>query len=162
MMQSQKGVGLMEILVALVLLGVAVLGFVGLQIRAIAASNEATMNVQATNIARDMAERMRVNRAGISNYTENTDSTKCNEVACSPKQMAEYDYREIKTNAANLGMQFAVLNCQGFHTSRPRKCVYVAWGGTTATDGTVDTACTNGTSYISNAKCIIMEVYNND
>ena len=48
MMKRQTGVGLVEVLVALVLLSIAVLGFVALQIRAITASNEATMNVQAT------------------------------------------------------------------------------------------------------------------
>ena len=45
MMKRQTGVGLVEVLVALVLLSIAVLGFVALQIRAITASNEATMNV---------------------------------------------------------------------------------------------------------------------
>ena len=50
MINTHKGAGLMEVLVALVLLSIAVLGFVALQIRAIAASNEASMNVQATNM----------------------------------------------------------------------------------------------------------------
>ena len=68
MIKTQKGVGLVEVLVALVLLSIAVLGFVALQIRAVAATNEATMNVQATNIARDLAERMRINRAGLRGY----------------------------------------------------------------------------------------------
>jgi len=71
MMKRQTGVGLVEVLVALVLLSIAVLGFVALQIRAITASNEATMNVQATNIARDLAERMRMNRDGLAGYACN-------------------------------------------------------------------------------------------
>lgn len=41
MRSYQRGVGLIEVLVALVLLGVAVLGFTALQLRALAASHEA-------------------------------------------------------------------------------------------------------------------------
>ena len=160
MINTQKGVGLMEVLVALVLLSIAVLGFVALQIRAITASNEATMNVQATNIARDLAERMRVNRGGLANYIDNTDTTNCATGFCTANQMAQYDYRQVKSRASNLGMSINVLNCQGSNAAFVRKCVYVAWEGTTATNGTSNTDCTNGTAYIPNAKCIIMEVYN--
>lgn len=157
--QGQKGVGLMEVLVALVLLSIAVLGFVGLQVRAIAASNEAGMNVQATNIARDLAERMRINRDGMGDM--NTASTlECNSAPCTPAQMANYDYRKVEEQAIALGMSLAVLPCQG--VARARQCIYVAWEGTNPSNGTADTDCTNGTAYVSNAKCIIMEVYNND
>lgn len=158
MMKRQTGVGLVEVLVALVLLSIAVLGFVALQIRAITASNEATMNVQATNIARDLAERMRMNRDGLAGYVANTDTTNCATAFCSPENMAKYDFRLVSSRATGLGMSMNVLNCQG--STLVRKCVYVAWEGTTATNGTSNTDCTNGTAYIPNAKCIIMEVYN--
>ena len=158
MIKTQKGVGLVEVLVALVLLSIAVLGFVALQIRAVAATNEATMNVQATNIARDLAERMRINRAGLSGYIDNTDTDDCATGFCSSENMAKYDFRQVKTRATNLGMSVDVLNCQG--STLVRKCVYVSWEGTTPTDGTGSPHCTDGTAYVGNAKCIIMEVYN--
>ena len=158
MMKRQTGVGLVEVLVALVLLGIAVLGFVALQIRAITASNEATMNVQATNIARDLAERMRMNRDGLAGYVANTDTTNCATAFCSPENMAKYDFRLVSSRATDLGMSMNVLNCQG--STLVRKCVYVAWEGTTATNGTGSSDCTNGAAYVPNAKCIIMEVYN--
>ena len=66
--KTQTGVGLVEIMVALLLLAVAVLGFVALQVRAIAASEEAGQNVQAMNLARDLSERMRMNREGLLSY----------------------------------------------------------------------------------------------
>ena len=150
MMKRQTGVGLVEVLVALVLLSIAVLGFVALQIRAITASNEATMNVQATNIARDLAERMRMNRDGLAGYVANTDTTNCATAFCSPENMAKYDFRLVSSRATDLGMSMDVLNCQG--STLVRKCIYVAWEGTTATNGT--------SSSVPNAKCIIMEVYN--
>ena len=158
MMKRQTGVGLVEVLVALVLLSIAVLGFVALQIRAITASNEATMNVQATNIARDLAERMRMNRDGLAGYVANTDTTNCATAFCSPEDMAKYDFRLVRSRASDLGMSMAVLNCQG--STLVRKCIYVAWEGTTATNGTGSSDCTNGAAYVPNAKCIIMEVYN--
>jgi len=60
--------------------------------------------------------------------------------------------------ATDLGMSMDVLNCQG--STLVRKCIYVAWEGTTATNGTSSSDCTNGAAYVPNAKCIIMEVYN--
>lgn len=158
MMKRQTGVGLVEVLVALVLLSIAVLGFVALQIRAITASNEATMNVQATNIARDLAERMRMNRDGLAGYVANTDTTNCATAFCSPENMAKYDFRLVSSRATDLGMSMDVLNCQG--STLVRKCIYVAWEGTTATNGTGSSDCTNGAAYVPNAKCIIIEVYN--
>lgn len=83
MINAHKGVGLVEVLVALVLLSIAVLGFVALQVRAVAASNEASMNVQATNIAQDLAERMRMNRSGLAEYKNiATPSTTCASTFC--------------------------------------------------------------------------------
>ena len=157
-MKRQTGGGMMEVLVALVLLSIAVLGFVALQIRAITASNEATMNVQATNIARDLAERMRMNRDGLAGYVANTDTTDCATDFCDPEDMAKYDFRLVSSRATDLGMSMDVLNCQG--STLVRKCIYVAWEGTTATNGTGSSDCTNGAAYVPNAKCIIMEVYN--
>ncbi|WP_336167149.1 type IV pilus modification protein PilV [Acinetobacter sp. 161(2023)] len=163
MITSQKGAGLMEVLVALLLLSIAVLGFVALQIRAVAASTEAGQNIQATNIARDLAERIRVNRTGLSSYVDigSTDIlTDCSTTFCNAAQMAKYDYAQVKQHATDLGMSLAVLNCQG--STLTRQCIYVAWGGTTATDGSSAPNCTNGTAYVPDAKCIIMEVYNHD
>ncbi|MBJ9901239.1 type IV pilus modification protein PilV [Acinetobacter bereziniae] len=159
MMKSQKGAGLVEVVVALILLSIAVLGFVALQVRAVAASNEASNHVQATNIAHDLAERMRMNREGLSEYKDVTSPpTQCATTFCSVDAMAQYDYAQVKARANSMGMSINVLDCQG--TTLVRKCIYVAWERTTATDGTNPTDCTNGTAYIPNAKCIIMEVYN--
>jgi len=160
MRTSQKGVGLVEVLVALVLLSIAVLGFVALQLRAVEASVEAGMNLQASNIAMDLAERMRVNRDGLSGYVANNDTDNCVTSFCSATAMAKYDFRRVVSQASNLGMSINVLNCQG--STLVRKCIYVAWGGTTATNGTGSSDCTNGSAYVPSAKCIIMEVYNYD
>lgn len=163
-MKNQTGVGLVEVLVALILLAIAVLGFTALQVRALSASHEASQNVQAMNIARDITERMRINRTGLAGFEQAAASSAvdCSTTFCSNAQMARYDFADASARAAAQGMNIAVLDCQGGNASFKRKCVYVAWDKTTPTDGAAATDCTNGTAYHANAQCIIMETYNYD
>ncbi|AXY58927.1 MULTISPECIES: type IV pilus modification protein PilV [Acinetobacter] len=174
MRSYQQGVGLIEVLVALVLLGIAVLGFTALQLRALAASHEAGRNIQAMNIARDLSERIRVNRDGLADYKKLVAPSVPKNCAsgtgsqfCTAKEMAEYDYARVAEKATNLGMEIGILDCQGT-ASLERKCIYVAWEGTTPSngadpaDGSVNMNCTNGAAYVPEAKCIFVEVYNYD
>ena len=64
----QKGVGLIEVLVALLLLAVGVLGYSILQIRAVDASSEALSRSQGMLITRALAENMRANPGAQTNY----------------------------------------------------------------------------------------------
>lgn len=160
MIRNQHGVGLVEVLVALVLLGIAVLGFTALQIRAVSASADAGQNIQAMNIARDLSERIRMNRDGLDAYQASETVEDCAENFCSSSQMAAYDFQQVQLRAEDLGMSIAVHDCQG--STLKRKCVYVAWDTTTATNGSGGNHCTNGTAYNPNAQCIIMEAYNHD
>ncbi|NLN56744.1 MAG: type IV pilus modification protein PilV [Gammaproteobacteria bacterium] len=160
MIKNQQGVGLVEVLVALVLLGIAVLGFTALQIRAVSASADAGQNIQAMNIARDLSERMRMNRAGLNDYEASATVLDCSARFCTSSEMAAYEFNQVRLQAEDLGMSIAVHDCQG--STLKRKCVYVAWDTTTATNGSGGNHCTNGTAYNPNAQCIIMEVYNYD
>jgi len=56
---SQLGVGLVEVLVAVLLLSVAVLGFSALQMRAISATDESLVRTKSLTIVRNLAEIMR-------------------------------------------------------------------------------------------------------
>ncbi|WP_227671408.1 type IV pilus modification protein PilV [Psychrobacter sp. 72-O-c] len=55
----QRGVGLVEVLVAVLLLSVAVLGFSALQMRAITATDESLVRTKSLTIVRNLAEVMR-------------------------------------------------------------------------------------------------------
>ena len=57
--KNQKGVGLVEVLVALLLLAVGVLGYTILQLRAVDASGEALMRSQGIMVLRGLSENMR-------------------------------------------------------------------------------------------------------
>ena len=55
----QQGVGLVEVLVAVLLLSVAVLGFSALQMRAIKATDESLIRTKSMTVVRNLAEAMR-------------------------------------------------------------------------------------------------------
>ena len=74
---QQKGVGMVEVLVALLLLAIGVLGFSALQLRAVEATSEAMNQVQAMNLARDLSERIRVNRDGLLDYKKVATPKNC-------------------------------------------------------------------------------------
>lgn len=162
--RHQRGVGMIEILVALIVLAIGVLGFVALQYRAIQASAESTSRVQAITIARDLAERIRVNRNSFSIYqdeikksdNQKTFKTNCVTTNCNDTELADFDVAQVVTKAAAFGMTMNIMDCQNTNN---RSCIYVAWGNSSATDGAGTGDCTNGTSYNPASTCIIMEVY---
>ena len=55
----QRGVGLVEVLVAVLLLSIAVLGFSALQMRAITATDESLVRTKSLTVVRNLAEVMR-------------------------------------------------------------------------------------------------------
>ena len=169
-MNTQKGVGLMEVLVALLLLAIGILGFVGLQLRAMDAANEATDRTIAINIARDLAERMRVNKLALPEYKEAINAKRTPEEDedeeclgsgegylpnCSSKKMAEFDSSQIAKKAAEVGHTVKINNCVGSSLN----CIYVAWGDTNI-DSNLD-ACIDASTgaYVANSKCLVMEAF---
>lgn len=59
MTHNQRGVGLIEVMVAVLLLSVAVLGFSALQLRAISATDESLVRTKSLTVVRNLAEVMR-------------------------------------------------------------------------------------------------------
>lgn len=64
---SQQGFTLLEALIALLVLAVGLLGFMGLQVRGLAYNHDAYVRSMATVLAQDMIERMRMARAHAPN-----------------------------------------------------------------------------------------------
>lgn len=56
---NQNGVGLIEVLVAVLLLSIAILGFSALQIRAVSATDESLVRTKSLTVVRNLAEVMR-------------------------------------------------------------------------------------------------------
>lgn len=164
-MNYQQGLGLVEILVALLILAVGVLGFVALQYRALEATAESGSRVQAVAIARDLSEKIRTNRYVFNEYkkeiqtpaNQKTFSVDCRTTNCTEKNLADYDVAQVTQRAAVLGMSMNIMTCPG--NANTLQCIYVAWGDTSATNSNGAGDCTNGTAYNPNSTCIIMEAY---
>ncbi len=116
----QTGFSLFEVLIALLVLSVGLLGLANLQGQSMSSSYNAHLRTQATSLAQSMVDRMRANRnyAQIAggNY-ENTlsdsppdTSVDCAASVCTAAEMALFDVKEWK---CNLGMYIDNANCNG-------------------------------------------------
>lgn len=164
----QRGIGLTEVLVAMLLLAVAVMGFVALQVRASSAGSEAFEKTQAMAIAQDLAERVRLNIGQIATYTTEANWEKdrvtdaCEKADCTPATLAQYDIDQVGNSAATLlpGGQIRMRQCVGSAVGNVFNCIYVSWGETTPTVGGGDTDCVTAAGrYRNGATCVMMEAY---
>ena len=183
-LKSQAGVGMVEVLVALLVLAIGVLGYVALQLRAIDASAEALSKSQAMLVMRGLAENIRANPAGFSNYpalvqgygnysSTTVEPTSCLNSACTTVQMATYDAYNAAKNADQYGMKITMENCPGVTgtMSLKRQCLYVFLGKTqpNSTTTTIDGVSTtvidasncmaSSGTYVSGSSCLMMEAY---
>lgn len=163
---NQQGVGLIEVLVSLLILGVAILGFVALQVRAVEATSEGVYKVQAINLARDISEKIRTNRTQLGTYITSfgsgpegrvSFSVNCYNNFCTPAQKADFDVAQASLAAGRLGMTMNMITCDG--VANGRSCIYVAWGDTSATNGEGADDCTSNGAYRANSSCVVMETY---
>ena len=151
--------------------GYGLYGFTALQLKAVDATDEAMSKIEAMNIARDVAERIRVNRGGLATYVDELNKTtqtnittsglkKClGDTVCTGTEMAKYDTAQIVSRAQSIAMQITLPNCQVVGAV-DRICIYIAWGDTKPINHATDKqACTSGGTYLPEAKCIVMELY---
>lgn len=165
--RRQRGFSFLEVLVAMVILGIAVLAFAGLQVRALNTTGTAHVRAQAMSLGSEFAERMRVNDAAMATYRNaalydgpdapagnpSTWANTCfraaevNTSGCSAVQMATYDINEFEFLVGQVlpagGVSFAPCGAAG-----GPDCVTIAWGGTSPQD-CVDNSTPN---------CVVLEV----
>lgn len=158
---KQQGVGLVEVLVALFLLAISVLGFAALQLRAVDSSLEANKQVIALTIARDLAEKMRANpqatRAGKYKVAAvEVPKTSVSNVADKPEKIAIQDLQNAALQAKDSGMNLAVDQCP---TGNNRQCIYVAWDETNLAGNDGIASCIKDGAYVSGSHCLFLEAY---
>ena len=106
---KNRGFTLIEVLVAVIILGVGLLGFAGLQARTLSNNLSAYNRSQATQLAYDITDRIRSNQSVAANYLSpavstcpnNTDPcTACTSaiLTCTPAQIAQKDLFEWNKN----------------------------------------------------------------
>ncbi|GAB4361717.1 MAG: type IV pilus modification protein PilV [Gammaproteobacteria bacterium] len=99
---------LIEVLVALLVISVGLLGIAGLQLTSMQANTTAYHHSQAIWYAYDMADRMRVNATGVTTGAYDAVSVDGSEavvdcsVGCTPATLATYDAYEFGRQVATL------------------------------------------------------------
>ncbi|WP_257280473.1 type IV pilus modification protein PilV [Endozoicomonas sp. ISHI1] len=115
MLKKEKGFTMIEIMVAVLVLAIGLLGVAGLQILSMQSSNGALNRSQATMLAYDLAERMRRNPGtalsdGYSDISIEADgsqkaapnSPNCISTGCTNTQLATQDIREWLDNITDV------------------------------------------------------------
>lgn len=138
MISNQKGVGLIEVLVALMLLAIAVLGFTAMQMTAVKATDESLMRTRALTVMRGAAEMMRANAEGIPAFKTaingtattitNTDTSNVaitkdscisggTPASCTIKQLAVKDALTVKQYATDNELSVGMATCPNTRTT---------------------------------------------
>lgn len=165
--RHQAGVGLLEILIALLVLVFGALGFAGLQLTALRNTSHANHRAHAALIAQDAIERVIANYGEITAYRtaaswtaaasitpgqEPPEWKKCVIGSCSRAQMAAWDIAQVSWIAANSMPNGKVIlkSCE-FNSL---DCVVVSWadqdpGECTSAAG-IDTS--------DDSACLVLEV----
>lgn len=95
MHKADAGFTLLEVLIAVVVLSIGLLGLAGLQTTGLRNNQDAFARTVATTLANDMADRIRANMAGFNagNYDNTAAVTASCETntGCTPQQMAQHD-----------------------------------------------------------------------
>jgi len=162
---TQGGIGLVEVLVAMLVLAVGLLGLMRMQLAAKQASFEAAQRTQATGLARDMLERIRSNPVQLNAYLVNglgsssspPAAESCVPAVCSPAQLARHDihdwYQSMRGAAASVTVEGITANAAGF--VEPRACisndaghvtVAIAWRGISSLTTPGDTSAYQGSN----------------
>jgi type IV pilus assembly protein PilV len=104
----QSGFTLLEVMIALVIFSIGLLGLAGLQAGGLRSNTQAQLRTIATIQAYDMAERIRSNPRGVvdGDYNALDDATPtagdCISNTCTAAEMATYDYYEWELNTQNV------------------------------------------------------------
>lgn len=102
----QQGFNLVEVMIALVVLAVGLLGLAGLQNFSLKTTHQSYQRTQATVLIYEVIDRMRANAgiagANLANYivaapTDNVAGPDCMIAACTPANLALHDLREWTT-----------------------------------------------------------------
>lgn len=164
------GFTLIEVLVAVFVMTVGLLGIAALQITSKQTNFEALQRMTASHLAQEMLERIRANPGQLAVYTNNgtrrefdsqSEAAPCSgeEVTCLASQIAEFDLYEITRAMSGITEQAPAVSGPGTPTGgliAPWICiegpavapgkvtVAVAWRGTTALGSTPADACGAG------------------
>ena len=119
MMQREQGFSLIEVMVAVLIVAVGILGVAGMQVVSLQQNRNALLRDQALQLGNDILDRMRANP--LTDYaTEELDdepsaSLNCIDEACNRNEMAEFDIAQWKCSLNPLDEAGEVFDdCEDF------------------------------------------------
>ncbi len=175
MITTQQGIGLVEVMVSLLLLAIAILGFTSMQMTAVKATDESMTRTKALTILRNGAEMMRVNIAGVETFKNTLNSSNYQSINllsctssgepefCNSEQLAIREALSLKQSAEANNIQLGIDICPETETAQPRQCLIASWGKTKPvfSDEPASQPCAKKSNghYYPQAQCFIMEAY---
>lgn len=156
--KAQRGISLLEVLIAILILAIGALGFAGLQMKALHTTNDANYRARAMLLAQDAIERIQANPTQLDNYqagaswsNPGTPGSGCTGASiCEPSAMLAEDIAQLTHSAAT-----TLPNGQILTSPCPfngMSCVTVSWGDQGLNDcmggGGIDSA---------QSQCLVME-----
>ena len=109
-LSHQKGVGLIEVLITLLVLSVGLLGMATLQIKAVQMNQSSYLRSQAITLAYDIADRISINGEESASYTQAiTAGIPTNPAACSGAGTVSYSCGGSDLATSDLNMWLASL-----------------------------------------------------
>jgi type IV pilus assembly protein PilV len=185
--RAQDGIGLVEVVVALLLLAVAVLGFSALNMVSVKATDDSVLIANANTLMRGLSEDLRLNPSSILTYQQNiqgvlgnVSSTKdycaavkdyktssvaknCDSDSCTEAQLSNYNSWRAMKQACNNGVLLNMITCPGTDNKQLRQCIITSWNGTKPTFGAQSVSnksCADTLGvYHSGSDCLVMESY---
>jgi type IV pilus assembly protein PilV len=124
-----RGFSLIEVLVALLILSIGLLGLAALQTAGMRFNTQSYQRTQAVLNAYDIIDRIRANPGGMNagNYNDidlvySAPVTDCMGATCTTAQMADYDIGQWKASLTNVLSQGQGGICRGTLTVNPYNC----------------------------------------
>lgn len=130
--KKQNGFTMVELLIALLILAVGLLGMASLMMASMKSNQSAAMRSQASWLAYDIIERMRLNSDVAANYLiAAADAApadpNCKANGCSANNVATLDLREWKTQLGQVGLTGSITKPDDAYS------VSIFWQGDSAT-----------------------------
>ena len=100
--RSQTGVGLLELLIAVLILSFGILGITAMQARALSYSQLSTYRSQATALTDDMLDRMRLDRAKVRHGDWSSTLNQTSASYAAPTSLAERELGDWKSRVHDL------------------------------------------------------------
>lgn len=184
---EQQGVGLIEVMVALLLLAVAVLGFSALNMVSTKATDDSVLISNANTVMRGLSEDLRLNSNNILTYQQGIQSVlgnvsdsnnycaavaaykvgsvakNCDSDSCTEEELGKYNSWSAMKQACDNGVLLNMITCPNTSNKQLRQCIITSWNGTKPVFSSSSTnikACADTLGiYHAGSDCLIMESY---